>query len=98
MPWKETCTMQERYAFIQCWLSRHYNKSQLCRRFGVSRPTGDKWIRRFEQQGRQGLEDRSRAPHQPANQTTQCVVQQIISAKHRFPYWGPLPLRDWRGS
>ena len=62
MPWKETCAMQERQAFIQCWLSREYNKSQLCRRFGISRPTGDKWIHRFEREGLNGLTDRSRAP------------------------------------
>lgn len=94
MPWKETCAMQERHAFIQCWLSREYNKSQLCRRFGISRPTGDKWIRRFQQEGLNGLSDRSRAPHQPGNQTADHLVQQIIQTKFRHPTWGPLPIRD----
>ncbi|MDH3673253.1 MAG: helix-turn-helix domain-containing protein [Gammaproteobacteria bacterium] len=47
MPWKETCAMQQRQAFIEAWLSREFSKSELCRRFGISRPTGDKWIERF---------------------------------------------------
>jgi len=94
MPWKETCAMQERAAFIECWLSREYNKSELCRRFGVSRPTGDKWIHRFEQAGLEGLRDRSRAPHCPGNQTAESLVRVILQTKYRFPHWGPVPIRD----
>ena len=95
MPWKETCAMQERQAFIQCWLSREYNKSQLCRRFGISRPTGDKWIHRFEREGLNGLTDRSRAPRQPGIQTPDWIVAHILRVKYRYPTWGPLPIRDW---
>ena len=95
MPWKETCAMKERKAFIECWLSGEYNKSQLCRRFGISRPTGDKWIGRFIREGMNGLEDRSRAPHRPGNQTAEHLVRQIVETKHRFPHWGPLPIHHW---
>ena len=42
MPWKETCAMEEREAFVQAWLSREFTMSELCERFGVSRPTGYK--------------------------------------------------------
>lgn len=94
MPWKETCAMNERRAFIQCWLSREYNKSELCRRFGISRPTGDKWIHRFEEEGLNGLADRSRAPRVPGNQTPDHLVEQIVRVKYRYPTWGPLPIRD----
>src|SRR5579871_3179110 len=39
----------------------------VCRRFGVSRPTLRKWLRRFEQEGDVGLRARSRRPnHSPA--------------------------------
>ena len=34
----------------------------VCRRFGVSRPTLRKWLRRFEQEGEAGLRARSRRP------------------------------------
>jgi len=94
MPWKETCTMNERRAFIDAWLSREYHKSELCRRFRVSRPTGDKWIRRFCQEGFSGLEDRSRAPHSSSNQTPDRLVKQVLKIKFRYPTWGPLPIRD----
>ena len=94
MPWKETCAMQERRAFINAWLSQVYNKSQLCRRFGISRPTADKWIQRFCEAGWPGLADRSRAPHNPGNQTPAHLVAIIVATKQRFPHWGPRPIRD----
>ena len=47
MPWKETCTMKERELFINAWLERVTSITQLCKRFGISRNTGYKWIERF---------------------------------------------------
>jgi len=39
----------------------------VCRRFGISRPTLRKWLRRFEAEGAPGLRARSRAPrHSPS--------------------------------
>jgi transposase len=35
----------------------------VCRRFGVSRPTLRKWLRRYEREGEVGLQARSRRPH-----------------------------------
>ena len=35
----------------------------VCRRFGISRPTLRKWLRRYEAEGEAGLRDRSRRPH-----------------------------------
>jgi len=34
-----------------------------CRRCGISRPTLRKWVRRFQEQGEQGLRSRSRRRH-----------------------------------
>lgn len=51
MTWKETCTVSERKAFIEAWLSRGFSTSELCKRFGISRKTGYKWISRFKGDG-----------------------------------------------
>ena len=47
MPWKETCTMDQRMLFIVDYLSGGYTKKGLCSHYGISRPTGDKWIDRY---------------------------------------------------
>lgn len=95
MPWKETCTMDQRRAFIKAWLSREFTMTELCHRFEISRPTGYKWLERFEGEGCPGLEDRSRTPHGHPNETATRLVGQLLALKRRHPAWGPVTLRDW---
>jgi hypothetical protein len=40
-----------------------YAMAELCSRYGISRKTGYEWLARFDEGGRLGLRDRSRAPH-----------------------------------
>lgn len=94
MPWKETCTMNERQAFIRAWLSREFTVSELCRRFGIARKTGHKWISRFQSEGMTGLDDRSRARHSQPHRTPMVVVEQILELKNRYPRWGPVTLHS----
>jgi len=63
MPWKETCVMDQRIAFVSAALRDEAPMSELCAAFGISRNTGYKWLRRWRDEGPAGLEDRSRAPH-----------------------------------
>ncbi|HEY3487718.1 MAG TPA: IS481 family transposase [Gammaproteobacteria bacterium] len=42
----------------------------VCRRCGVSRPTLRKWLRRYEREGFDGLQDRSRRPHNSPKKKT----------------------------
>jgi transposase InsO family protein len=94
MPWKETCTMDEREAFIDGWLSREFAMTELCTRFGVSRPTGYKWLERFVEQGRAGLADRSRATHTHPNATPREREAAVLLLKRQHPSWGPITLRQ----
>jgi len=63
MPWLETAPVEERIQFIQDALSDRFTMSELCERYGVSRRIGYTWHSRYEQEGRRGLRNRSRAPH-----------------------------------
>ncbi len=92
MPWRETCTMHERQLFIDAWLSRDFELSYLCERFGISRKTGYKWIGRFRAEGDLGLTDRSRARKSQAHRTPDAVIEQILNLKHQHPSWGPVTL------
>lgn len=92
MPWKETCAMNEKDLFIDAYLGRDSDFSRLCRRFGISRKTGYKWIGRYDAEGRPGLKDRSRARLTQARQTPAAVVDQILELKHRHPDWGPVTI------
>jgi putative transposase len=89
MPWKVSCPMEERSKFIEAWLSREHTMSELCRHFGVPRKTGYKWLGRFKKFGRDGLKDRSRAPHQMPWALSDGVVSAIVDVRKRHPTWGP---------
>lgn len=87
--------MELRAEFVQLADQPEANMSQLCRRYGISRPTGYKWLRRWRSQGRQGLADRSRRPNHSPNKTPEQVEAIIIQTRERFPGWGGRKLRRW---
>ncbi|TNH28110.1 helix-turn-helix domain-containing protein, partial [Testudinibacter sp. TR-2022] len=51
MPWKTVSVMEQKICFIQAYLAKRTSKSELCKQFGISRPTGDKWIQRYHLNG-----------------------------------------------
>lgn len=66
MPWKETCAMNERMKFVVDYEQREVPLAVLCRQYGISRVTGYKWLKRYEVEGVEGLQDHSRAAkHHP---------------------------------
>ncbi len=95
MPWNETNAVEDRKAFIEAWKTQRFSKSELCRRFGVSRKTGRKWIDRVVVEGQVGLEDRSRSAHHRPNQTPESIVRALLKVKHQHPDWGPVTVVNW---
>jgi transposase InsO family protein len=71
--------------------------TELCERYSISRKTGYKWLERFEQEGRKGLADRSRAPHRCPHRISPEMWRLICEARRRHPNWGPAKLLDWLG-
>ena len=47
MPWRYKTVNQIREEFVRRVLSNEKSKSALCREYGISRPTADKWIKRY---------------------------------------------------
>src|SRR5712671_76015 len=95
MPWQETSPVDQRERFIHDHRLDLYTLVELCARYGVSRKTGYKWLDRFEAAGRQGLHDRSRAPHQCPHRITPAITAMICAARRQHPSWGPAKLLAW---
>jgi putative transposase len=66
----------------------------LCREFGISRPTGTKWVKRFKQEGYAGLEERSRRPTSSPLSLAEDLVMAVLEQRDRHPSWGAKKLRD----
>lgn len=88
MPWKEVLPMDERKQFISDVLRRTESISELCDRYGVSRKTGYKWIKRHQQEGVAGLSDRSRRAHHCPHRTPEETERMLLEARRRHPRWG----------
>jgi len=93
MPWNECNRMDERLRFVARLLEGE-NMSALCREFGISRPTGYKFFRRYKDLGLDGLEDRSRRPYRHANKLPFQIERAILAIKHKRPTWGAPTIRD----
>lgn len=92
MPWLQTDRMNERIQFVLTHKMGLYTKTELCERFGVSRKTGDKWLKRHADEGLQGLEDRSHAPRRCPHKISTEVARALIELRRRKPGWGPKTL------
>src|SRR6266542_4140879 len=64
------------------------NVARTCRYYGISRQCYYKWLRRYEEQGADGLRDRSRASHAHPNATATEVVGKIIYLRRNY-HFGP---------
>jgi len=64
----------------------------LCRRYGISRKTGYKWLGRYGEGGVAGLEDRNRAPRGTPHGLAPEVTEKILTLRRRYPTWGPRKL------
>jgi transposase InsO family protein len=80
--------MEERYQLARHALKEEVEFTVLCDIFGISTKTGYKWVHRFEEEGKKGLEDRSRAPNTHPNKTPQKIEDFIIKWRKKRPDWG----------
>jgi putative transposase len=80
--------MEERLQFVRDALSDRWNMSELCARYGVSRKIGYKWLARYEEEGRRGLTDRSRAPHHCPHKIADTMADLLVATREAHPFWG----------
>ena len=90
MPWQECDAVSNREEFCRLAVVSDSRVSVLCRRFGISRKTGYKWLQRFR--GGEPCSDRSRRPRRFAP-TSAAVEAEVLELRDRHPAWGGRKLR-----
>jgi transposase InsO family protein len=78
MPWRELTVIEQREEFVRLAGRPGANISELCRRFGIARSNGHKWLARYAAEGRDGLADRSRRPHRSPARTAASVEAEVL--------------------
>ena len=91
MPWKEQRLETMREEFVKRVLAHEKSKSALCREYGISRPTGDKWIARYL--AGEKMNDLSRAPKSRPNKTDPAIEKKIVAYREQYPAIGAVKMR-----
>jgi transposase-like protein len=80
MPWRSVDVSEQRVRFVVRAVDGREPLARLCREFGISRPTGYVWRRRYEQTRTvTALVERSRRPHRTPGRTPEGTEQQVVA-------------------
>src|SRR5215218_7157882 len=88
MPWNEVSAVDLRSEFVRLAAAPGANVSALCARYGVSRQTGYKWLRRFAAGGDAALADRPRRPRACPHRTGDDAERRVVDLRRAHPTWG----------
>jgi putative transposase len=95
MPFRTKSATNQKREFTNEWLVDELPFSSLCHKYGISRPTGYKWIARYQSEGAEGLEERSHATKEHANALDLKIEALILRVRGKHPTWGPKKLIAW---
>lgn len=94
VPWKETGVVDQRLQFIAAVQEDPKgNFTQLCARFGISRPTGYALLKRYQERGAEGLVDRRPVADACPHRTPAEVEDRVVALRKERPYEGPKKIR-----
>ena len=92
MPWMESGPMEQREQFVRAAMRGDVPFAWLCDEARISRKTGYKWLKRFEDGGRPALSDQSRAAHSCPHRTAAAVEARVLGLRKAQHFLGPRQL------
>ena len=89
MGFSSTSAEAQKLEFVRLAQAEGVGFSELCRRFGVSRTCGYKWLVRFEAGGEAALVEQSRRPLSSPGRTPGAVEAAVVAVRTEHPAWAP---------
>lgn len=90
MPWECKAVETTRKEFVAKAVLAEQTISELCREYGISRPTAYKWIERYKKG--ESLADQSHEPFCKPFKTAPEMEDVILDLRQQHPTWGPRKL------
>ena len=94
MPWNGRSVVDQKAEFIRR-LEAGESMTALCAEQGISRKTGHRLAKRFQERGRAGLEDEARGPRTRPNRTPVEIENLIVKERKERPTWGSKKLAGY---
>ncbi len=88
MGWIGETAMVKKERFIIDALANKKKITDLCKEYMISRECGYKWLKRYKNEGLDGLKEKSRKPNRSPYKTPEEIEKKILSVRNRFPTWG----------
>jgi len=93
MGWHIRDLMKAREEFVGDAKRGSLSHAEVCRRHGISRKTGYKWLSREQGNEEAGLADRSRRPHASPRRTAVELERRVTEIRLEHPSWGGRKIR-----
>lgn len=95
MPWSVVKQMDSKIQFLGEYLKNEKSITELCKKHNISRPTAYKVINRYNQEGINGLDERSKAHINHPSVTPEAVQSFLLEVKGKYPTWGPKKIKQF---
>ncbi|MEZ7198920.1 helix-turn-helix domain-containing protein, partial [Pseudodesulfovibrio karagichevae] len=89
MPWNEVKPMDQRWLFVMEARLGVEAVAELCRKYGISRKTGYKWLKRYHEFGRFGFVELARRPRGCPHRTPVEMREAVVALRKAWPGIGP---------
>ena len=93
MGWTAMDVREQRVSFAVCAMRGEKPMTALCAEYGISRPTGYLWLRRYRDAGIGGIAERSRRPLSMPAQTAWEKEERVLALRLEYPDWGARKLQ-----
>jgi transposase InsO family protein len=84
---------EQRVEFVVAAHRQEKSLTQLCGEFGISRPTGYLWLKRYQSSGIRGVQEKSRRPRHSPGRTAGELEQRVVELRRERPDWGARKIR-----
>ena len=88
MAWRTTDVQEQRMKFVVMASRKERSLTQLCSEFGISRPTGYSWLKRYQADGIRGMREYSRRPYHSPERTEAALEKRAVELRRERPDWG----------
>jgi len=85
---REMSVAEQRYKAVQAVIGDGRTVTEVARDLGVSRQTLHVWLARYEEEGLEGLNDRSHRPVHSPHQMPAVWEAKVLETRRAKPYWG----------
>jgi transposase InsO family protein len=93
MAWRTVNVDEQRVRFVLSVKRGDKTMRALCEEFGISRPTGYEWLRRYTTGGIAGVVEKSRRPLNSPRQTAGEIEERVVELREQRPDWGARKLQ-----